>query len=182
MSCKGCILAEIVQYSIMLRIGLLSDTHHYLDPQIPDYFSSCDEIWHAGDFGTIDLANKLTQIAPLRGVYGNIDGQDIRNVYPLVSKFELEGMRFMMTHIGGNPGRYALPIRHELESNTPDVFICGHSHILKIVRDKSLNNMLYLNPGAAGKQGFQLYRTMVRFEIESGKLQNMEVITLGERA
>jgi uncharacterized protein len=166
----------------MVKIGLLSDTHHYLDPQVAEYFQSCDEIWHAGDFGTITLAKELEKIAPLRGVYGNIDGADIRKVYPLTLRFELEGVRFYMTHIGGNPGRYALPIRRDIEENTPDVFICGHSHILKIVRDKSLKNMLYLNPGAAGKQGFQLYRTMVRFEIEAGKLQNMEVITLGERA
>lgn len=167
--------------TFMVKIGLLSDTHHYLDPQIAEYFGSCDEIWHAGDFGTIQLADDLGKIAPVRGVYGNIDGTDIRNVFPLILRFELEGVKFFMTHIGGNPGRYALPIRREIEEDTPDVFICGHSHILKIVRDRSLNNMLYLNPGAAGKQGFQLYRTMVRFEIESGKLQNMEVITLGDR-
>lgn len=166
----------------MVKIGLISDTHHYLDPLIPDYFRSCDEIWHAGDFGTLKLADDLAKIAPLRGVYGNIDGNDIRQVYPLNLRFELEGMHFLMTHIGGNPGRYALPIRQEVEMNTPDVFICGHSHILKIVRDKMLNNMLYMNPGAAGKQGFQLHRTIVRFEIHNAKLQNMEVITLGERS
>lgn len=165
----------------MIKIGLLSDTHHYLDPQVKEYFQSCDEIWHAGDFGTIQIANELEKIAPLRGVYGNIDGSDIRKVFPLTLRFSIEGVSFYMTHIGGSPGRYALPIRQDIEKDTPDVFICGHSHILKIVRDKSLNNMLYLNPGAAGKQGLQLYRTMVRFEIESGKLQNMEVITLGNR-
>lgn len=165
----------------MVKIGLLSDTHHYLDPQIAEYFGSCDEIWHAGDFGTVQIADELEKIAPIRGVYGNIDGNDIRKVFPFTLRFEVEGVKFFMTHIGGNPGRYALPIRREIEENTPDVFICGHSHILKIVRDRALNNMLYLNPGAAGKQGFQLYRTMVRFEIESGKLQNMEVITLGDR-
>ncbi|HAC14440.1 MAG TPA: YfcE family phosphodiesterase [Bacteroidetes bacterium] len=166
----------------MVKIGLISDTHHYLDPKIREYFGSCDEIWHAGDFGTLELADELVKIAPVRGVYGNIDGTDIRQVYPLTLRFELEGMHFLMTHIGGNPGRYALPIRREVELNTPDVFICGHSHILKIVRDKQLNNMLYMNPGAAGKQGFQLHRTIVRFEIHAGKLQNMEVITLGERS
>lgn len=165
----------------MIKIGLLSDTHHFLDPQVEEYFKSCDEIWHAGDFGTIQIANDLKKIAPLRGVYGNIDGSDIRKEFSLKERFTLEGVSFYMTHIGGSPGRYALPIRQDIEKDTPDVFICGHSHILKIVRDKSLNNMLYLNPGAAGKQGLQLYRTMVRFEIESGKLQNMEVITLGNR-
>lgn len=165
----------------MVKIGLLSDTHHYFDPQIQTYFGECDEIWHAGDFGTIAIARQLGKIAPVRGVYGNIDGNDIRAEFPLTLKFELEGVRFLMTHIGGNPGRYALPIRREVEENTPDVFICGHSHILKILRDRDANNMLYINPGAAGKHGFQLYRTMVRFEINDGKLQNMEVITLGER-
>jgi uncharacterized protein len=165
----------------MKRIGLLSDTHHYLDPQVAEYFGGCDEIWHAGDFGTIGIAQELEKIAPLRGVYGNIDGTDVRQVFPLTIRFQIEGLDVLMTHIGGNPGRYALPIRQEVELNTPDVFICGHSHILKIVRDKPNKNMLFLNPGAAGKQGFQLYRTIVRFDIESGKLQNMEVVTLGER-
>jgi putative phosphoesterase len=166
----------------MKRIGLISDTHHYLDPQVAEYFANCDEIWHAGDFGTIDVARDLEKIAPVRGVYGNIDGQDIRKEYPLKLRFEVEGLDVLMTHIGGNPGRYALPIRREVEEETPDVFICGHSHILKIVRDKANKNMLYLNPGAAGKQGFQLYRTMVRFDVEDGKIHNMEVITLGDRA
>lgn len=175
-------LVELSEINIdMVKIGLISDTHHYLDPKIKSYFGSCDEIWHAGDFGTIALADELAKIAPIRGVYGNIDGTDIRQVYPLTLRFELEGMHFLMTHIGGNPGRYALPIRKEVELNTPDVFICGHSHILKIVRDKQLNNMLYMNPGAAGKQGFQVHRTIVRFEINQGKLQNMEVITLSDQ-
>lgn len=162
----------------MLKIGLLSDTHHYLDPKIEEYFRGCDEIWHAGDFGAIGLADALRQIAPLRGVYGNIDGNDIRQEFPLTLRFQLGGMDFLMTHIGGQPGRYALPIRRDVEENPPDVFICGHSHILKIVRDKQAGNMLYLNPGAAGKHGFQQYRTLVRFNIDGGKLTNMEVITL----
>jgi uncharacterized protein len=162
----------------MLKIGLLSDTHHYLDPSIKDYFAQCDEIWHAGDFGDIKLIDELREVAPLRGVYGNIDGADIKHEFPLVLRFKVEEVDVFMTHIGGHPGRYALPIRRELEEYTPDVFICGHSHILKIVRDKQLNNMLYLNPGAAGKHGFQLYRTIVRFDVDAGKLKNMEVITL----
>ncbi len=163
-----------------MKIGLLSDTHNYLDPRILDYFSECDEIWHAGDFGTIAIAKQLRSVAPVFGVYGNIDGEDVRKEYPLHQRFEREGVDIWMTHIGGLPGRYCIPIRDEIETNPPDVFICGHSHILKIARDQSLNKMLFVNPGAAGKHGFHLYRTIVRFEISSGKVKNMEVINMGK--
>jgi uncharacterized protein len=163
-----------------MKIGLLSDTHNYLDPRFPDYFSGCDEIWHAGDFGSIAISEQLQNVAPVYGVYGNIDGDDIRKVYPLHQRLNREGVTIWMTHIGGIPGRYCIPIREEIENNPPDMFICGHSHILKIARDKSLNNMLFVNPGAAGKQGFHLYRTAVRFEISSGKIKNMEVINMGK--
>lgn len=161
-----------------MKIGLLSDTHNYYDPQIGDYFSNCDEIWHAGDFGTVKIADELKKIAPLRGVYGNIDGQDIRKEFPKDVRFECDGVKFFMTHIGGNPGRYAIPVRDEIEQTPPDVFICGHSHILKIARDKNLGNMLFINPGAAGRHGFQLQRTILRFDILAKKLCNMEVIVL----
>jgi uncharacterized protein len=164
----------------MLRIGLISDTHNYFDPQINEFFSDRDEIWHAGDFGTIEISDQLREIAPVVGVYGNIDGQDIRKVYPLHQRFEREGVNVWMTHIGGIPGRYCIPIREEIERSPPDLFICGHSHILKIARDQSLNRMLYMNPGAAGKQGFQVYRTMVRFAIDKGKVKDVEVINLGK--
>ena len=164
----------------MIKIGLISDTHNYLDQQVFEYFSDRDEIWHAGDFGSIEISNELGKIAPVTGVYGNIDGQDIRSVYPLHQRFDKEGIDVWITHIGGNPGRYCIPIREEIESNPPDLFICGHSHILKIARDQSLNKMLYMNPGAAGKQGFQVYRTIVRFDISKGKIQNVEVINLGK--
>ncbi len=164
----------------MIKIGLISDTHHYLDPQVKEYFKDRDEIWHAGDFGSMQIADELEEIAPLVGVYGNIDGQDIRNVYPLHQRFEREGVDVWITHIGGIPGRYCIPIRPELEQNPPDLFICGHSHILKIARDHSLNKMIYMNPGAAGKQGFQVYRTVVRFSIVEGKLKDVEVINLGK--
>ena len=164
----------------MIKIGLISDTHNYLDPQIADFFSDRDEIWHAGDFGSITISKELEKIAPVVGVYGNIDGQDIRSVYPLHQRFSREGVDVWITHIGGIPGRYCLPIKEEIESNTPDLFICGHSHILKIARDQSLNKMLYMNPGAAGKQGFQVYRTVVRFSIEDGKIFEVEVINLGK--
>lgn len=164
----------------MIKIGLISDTHNYLDPQIADFFSDRDEIWHAGDFGSISISEELEKIAPVTGVYGNIDGQDIRSVYPLHQRFTREGLDVWITHIGGIPGRYCIPIKKEIETNTPDLFICGHSHILKIARDQSLNKMLYINPGAAGKQGFQVYRTLVRFSIEKGKVFEVEVINLGK--
>jgi hypothetical protein len=164
----------------MIKIGLISDTHNYLDPQIFDYFEGCDEIWHAGDFGTIKIAQQLEKIAPVLGVYGNIDGKDIRDEYPLHQRFTRQGIDFWMTHIGGIPGRYCIPIREEMESNPPDVFICGHSHILKVARDQNLNKMLFINPGAAGKQGFQEMRTVLRFEIDDANIQNVEVINLGK--
>ncbi|HLR26672.1 MAG TPA: metallophosphoesterase family protein [Fodinibius sp.] len=165
----------------MIKVGLISDTHSYLDPQVAEYFSDCDEIWHAGDFGTIDVADELRKVAPLIGVYGNIDGTVIRQEFPLHQRFERDGIDIWMTHIGGTLGRYCLPIREEIESNLPDVFICGHTHILKIGRDQDKDNMLFINPGAAGNYGAQVYRTCVRFSITKGKFQDMEVINLGEK-
>lgn len=165
----------------MVKVGLISDTHHYLDPQVSDYFSGCDEIWHAGDFGTVEIARQLQKIAPLIGVYGNIDGQDVRKEFPLHQRFVKEELEIWMTHIGGNPGRYALPIRQEMETNPPDIFICGHSHILKIARDPNNHKMLYINPGAAGRQGFQQMRTVVRFALNKGKISDVEVVNLGPR-
>ncbi|MGM0589015.1 MAG: metallophosphoesterase family protein [Bacteroidota bacterium] len=164
----------------MLKIGLISDTHNYLDPQVLDYFADCDEIWHAGDFGNIEIADRLKEVAPVIGVYGNIDGHDIRREYPVQQRFTKEGVNVWMTHIGGQPGRYALPIRKQMEEDPPDLFICGHSHILKIARDKENNNLIFMNPGAAGKHGFQVWRTIVRFEITNGGLHNVEVIHLGK--
>ncbi|MEP1150321.1 MAG: metallophosphoesterase family protein [Balneola sp.] len=166
----------------MMKIGLISDTHNYLDPQTLDYFEDCDEIWHAGDFGSIAIADQLKEVAPLVGVYGNIDGQDIRSEYPLHQRFICEGVDVWMTHIGGIPGRYCIPIRSEMEKNTPELFICGHSHILKVARDQQLEKMLYMNPGAAGRHGFQTERTIMRFSIDAGKIENVEVINLGSRA
>lgn len=164
-----------------MKIGLISDTHSYLDPQVPEYFAACDEIWHAGDFGTLKIADQLREVAPLRGVYGNIDGQDIRHAFPHDLRFDCEGISVFMTHIGGNPGRYAIPIRQEIYGNAPDLFICGHSHILKIARDKDAGNLLFMNPGAAGRHGFQVERTIVRFQIEAGKIFDVQVIILGKR-
>lgn len=162
----------------MIKIGLISDTHGFLDPQVKEYFKNCDEIWHAGDFGNMSIVDSLREIAPVIGVYGNIDGADIRSEFPLHQRFNRGGLSIWMTHIGGIPNRYCIPIREEMNTNPPDIFVCGHSHILKIVRDEQSGNMLYINPGAAGKHGFQVERTIVRFEIASGKLQKMEVIHL----
>lgn len=163
-----------------MKIGLLSDTHNYLDPDFAEYFADCDEIWHAGDFGTRGIVDQLENIAPVTGVYGNIDGEQIRKRFPLHQRFTKEGLDVWMTHIGGVPGRYCLPIRDEIEKNPPDLFICGHSHILKIGRDQSLDKMLFVNPGAAGKHGFHVYRTAVRFKIDLGKIKDMEVINMGK--
>lgn len=164
----------------MLKVGIISDTHGYLDPEVLELFSDREEIWHAGDFGDISIARRLNDVAPLLGVYGNIDNQNIRNEFPLSQRVEREGMKVWMTHIGGIPGRYCIPIRDEIETDPPDIFICGHSHILKIARDQDLNKMLFINPGAAGKQGFQVYRTVVRLELDNRKIQNVEVINLGK--
>ncbi|SIT78657.1 metallophosphoesterase family protein [Pontibacter indicus] len=165
-----------------MKIGLLSDTHDYVDDQILRHLAGRDEIWHAGDFGTAKVAERLSEVAPLRGVYGNIDGQDIRVLYPKVLRFEANGLDVLMTHIGGYPGKYHPDIRQEIKTNPPGLFITGHSHILKVMPDKSLNNLLHLNPGAAGRHGFHQVRTMMRFSIEDGQVRDLQVIELGKRA
>lgn len=164
----------------MLKIGLLSDTHGWWDDKYATYFSECDEIWHAGDIGTEELARRLSEIKPLRAVCGNIDGQDLRMEYPLINHFDVEGFKVMMTHIGGYPGRYNPAIRKELYETKPDIFVAGHSHILKVNFDKGLN-CLYLNPGAAGKSGFHKVRTLIRFTLDSKQIKDLEVIELGNR-
>ncbi len=164
----------------MTRIGLLSDTHGYLDEAVFKYFADCDEIWHAGDFGTIELADQLAKFKPVRGVYGNIDGQDVRIVYPETQKFMCEGVKVWMTHIGGYPGRYPAKIKEKLLLHTPDLFICGHSHILKVMHDPKMH-FLHLNPGAAGKQGWHKIRTLLRFSVSDKKIHNLEAIELGVR-
>jgi len=165
----------------MPQIGLISDTHGYLDPKVFTYFESCDEIWHAGDFGTSEISTKLSNFKPLKGVYGNIDGQDIRSLHPKDQRFVIEGVEVWMTHIGGYPDKYAPEVKKEIVSNPPAIFICGHSHILRIMADKKLNNMIYINPGAAGREGFHKIRTIVTFEISKGKIENMKVVELGKR-
>jgi putative phosphoesterase len=164
----------------MTRIGLISDTHSYLDDAVFKHFENCDEIWHAGDFGNIELADKLAAFKPLKCVYGNIDGQDIRSTYPLNLRFKCEDVDVWMTHIGGYPGKYAPAVRPEIYANPPQLFITGHSHILKVMFDKKIN-CLHLNPGAAGKQGWQKVRTLMRFAIDGNKIQDLQVIELVDK-
>ena len=166
----------------MPKIGLISDTHGFLDTKVYEYFKDCDEIWHAGDFGTLEVSDKLANFKPLRGVYGNIDGQDIRIIHPEHNRFVLGGMNVWMTHIGGYPDHYNPKIRKELTEDPPQIFICGHSHILKVMSDKKLKNMLCINPGAAGVHGFHKVKTIIRFEINEGKISNMQAIELGSRS
>ena len=166
----------------MLKIGLLSDTHSYLDDQIMRLLSDRDEIWHAGDFGSMEVSDRLQELAPLRGVYGNIDDAAIRLVHPKVNRFMAEGLDVMMTHIGGYPGKYHPDVRQSIKLDPPQLYITGHSHILKIMTDKSLNNLLHINPGAAGRHGFHNIRTMVKFSINEGKVQDLQVLELGKRA
>lgn len=162
-----------------MTIGLLSDTHGYLDPQILHHFNLCDEIWHAGDVGDLAVLEPLRLAKPLRVVVGNIDepGPDL----PLNLRFEAGGVSVWITHIGGTPPRYNPAVRPEIRQNPPDLFICGHSHILKIMRDPTLPRVLYLNPGAAGRSGFHVVRTCVRFQLDAGRISQMEVIELGKR-
>lgn len=164
----------------MKRIGLISDTHSFLDEAVFTHFENCDEIWHAGDFGNLELAKALSDFKPLRGVYGNIDGQDIRQIYPESLRFSIEGLDVYMIHIGGYPNRYTPIVKEIMLQNPPQLFISGHSHILKVIYDKKFQ-CLHLNPGAAGKQGWHKVRTLQRFEIEKGRIQNLEVIELANR-
>jgi len=164
----------------MKKIILLSDTHNYIDPQILKFVKQADEVWHVGDIGVRKVTDTIQKLKPLRAVYGNIDGYELRSEFPLDQKFTLEGVSVWMTHIGGYPHRYDYRIREELQKKPPKLFISGHSHILKVMYDKKLN-LLHLNPGAAGKHGFHKVRTMLRFEINKGAIENLEVIELGKR-
>lgn len=163
-----------------MKIGLLSDTHSFLDHRIFEYFSSCDEIWHAGDAG-IQVIEKLEGFKPMRIVFGNIDNMEFQKKYPENLWFNCEGLSVLITHIGGSPPNYNPRVKKLLKEKVPDIFICGHSHILRIKRDPQYNNMLYINPGAAGNHGFHHMKTIVRFEITGKEIKNMEVIELGKR-
>lgn len=164
----------------MKRIGLLSDTHSYLDPAIFKHFKECDEIWHAGDIGHVDVYDQLNKFKPLKAVYGNIDNAIIRRICPLHQKFTCEQVTVWITHIGGYPNRYAPNIKEALQKNPPQLFISGHSHILKVMYDKKLN-LLHMNPGAVGKHGFHQIKTMLRFTIAGKEIKELEVIELGKR-
>ena len=161
----------------MKRIGLLSDTHGYWDERYLKYFEECDEIWHAGDIGSKEVMDRLMAFKPFRGVYGNIDGQDIRKILPEINRFMLEGADILIKHIGGYPGKYDSQIKKILNISAPTLFISGHSHILKVKYDKEYG-MLHINPGAAGKYGFHTVRTIVRFSIEQENFSDLEVIEL----
>jgi putative phosphoesterase len=168
----------------MIRIGLLSDTHGYLDDNVFVHFKDCNEIWHAGDFGSIEIARRLSHAIvlnhgmALRGVYGNIDGPDVRSEFPEQLVFLCEQVKVMIRHIGGYPPRYNPETKKELLIQQPQLFISGHSHILKIIYDDKLH-CLHMNPGAAGKQGWQKVRTIVRFAIDGKDIKDCEVIELG---
>ncbi|MBL7723830.1 MAG: metallophosphoesterase family protein [Chitinophagaceae bacterium] len=163
----------------MTRIGLISDTHGFLDEAVFSHFSNCDELWHAGDFGDT-VAEKLKSLKPLRGVYGNIDNMAIRSEFPEQLVFMSEGVKVMIRHIGGSPPRYNPETRKELLIHQPQLFISGHSHILKVIYDDKIN-CLHMNPGAAGKQGWHKVRTLIRFVIDGKEMKDCEVIELGKR-
>jgi len=164
----------------MKKILLLSDTHSHLDDIILKYVKLADEVWHAGDIGDLAVTDTIKKLKPLRAVYGNIDDGKARLEFPLHNRFQCEGVDVWITHIGGYPGKYNQEIRSEIRQNPPKLFICGHSHILKVQFDKELN-LLHMNPGAAGKHGFHQVRTMLQFEIEGDKIQNLSIVELGNR-
>lgn len=167
----------------MKKIGLLSDTHGYVPARLLELFGECDEIWHAGDWGPIAVYDTLQLLKkPIRGVYGNIDGPPLRGMFKKNERFLCEGVDVLITHIGGYPGRYSLDIKQEIKQNPPQLFICGHSHILKVMRDPKSNNLLHINPGAAGNHGFHKVKTAVRFSLDKGSISNLEVIEFGPRS
>ncbi|MBT8195614.1 MAG: metallophosphatase family protein [Bacteroidia bacterium] len=165
----------------MKKITLLSDTHSFLDDKILKHVKTADEIWHAGDIGSVEVAEKLASIAPLQAVYGNIDGGDLRKMFSKDLFFTCEGLKVYITHIGGYPKRYDQRVRPIIERTRPDVFICGHSHICKVIRDQE-NKLLHINPGAAGNKGFHKIRTLINMKVSNAKITEMEVVELGSRS
>lgn len=163
-----------------MKILLLSDTHGYIDDRILHYVSAVDTVWHAGDIGSPAVTDAIAKLKPVKAVYGNIDGRDVRREFPLDNRFQCEGANVWITHIGGYPGRYDPRVRQILQHNPPSVFVCGHSHILKVAFDATYK-MLTLNPGAAGRHGLHTTRTMLQFRIADGKPFNLNVIELGKR-
>ncbi|MFN3840343.1 MAG: metallophosphoesterase family protein [Cyclobacteriaceae bacterium] len=164
-----------------MKIGLLSDTHGHLDTRITGYFSVCDEIWHAGDIGSLEVIKSLEAIKPVRAVSGNIDDRTISTLFPDNLRFSIEGFDVWITHIAGTPPHYNAGVKKQLLHNPPDILVCGHSHILKVMRDADFNNMLFINPGAAGNHGFHTLKTILRFDLSAKAITNMEVIELGKR-
>ena len=164
----------------MTKILLLSDTHSFIDDQILKHVKQADEVWHAGDIGNLNVTDAIAKLKPLRAVFGNIDDATARLEFPLHNRFKCEDVDVWITHIGGYPGNYNSAIRAALEEHPPKIFICGHSHILKVQHDKKLN-VLHINPGAAGTHGFHKVRTMIRFEIDGAHVKNMAVIELAKR-
>ena len=167
-------------FSFMTKILLLSDTHSHIDDRILSYASEVDEVWHAGDIGDLKVTDALKEVKPVRGVYGNIDGALVRREFPLDNRFACEGVDVWITHIGGYPGRYQKRVREVMQENPPKLFICGHSHILKVQYDKKFD-LLHMNPGACGKAGFHKVRTMLRFAIDGKEISDLEVVELGKR-
>ncbi len=163
-----------------MNIGLLSDTHSVLDSKVFEHFKDCDEIWHAGDIGDAEVADRLEKFKPFRAVYGNIDDKNLQARFPEDLWFDCEGMKVWMTHIGGAPPNYNPRIKKILKERIPTIFICGHSHILRVKKDEKLD-MLYINPGAAGNHGFHAMKTIIRMEIAEAKIKKMEVVELGKR-
>lgn len=164
----------------MKRILLLSDTHGHLDEKILKYVRSVDEVWHAGDIGTTAVADGISKLKMIRGVYGNVDGHELRSQFSENQIFSCDGVKVLMTHIGGYPGRYNPRVRNLIRVEKPQLYICGHSHILKVMQDRK-NNLLHMNPGACGVQGFHKIRTLLRFELNQGKIENLEAVELGVR-
>ncbi len=164
----------------MKRIGLLSDTHGHWDDKLSSFFNDCDEIWHAGDIGSIEVADKISKFKLFRGVHGNIDDHKLRITYPKINRFNCEEVDVFITHIGGTPSRYEPSIVPNIELNPPKLFICGHSHILKVMFDKK-RNFLYMNPGAAGIHGFHHFRTAIRFVIDGSEIKDLEVLEIPKR-
>ena len=164
----------------MKKILLLSDTHGLLDQKIIKYIDGVDEVWHAGDIGSTAVADGISSLKTLKGVYGNIDSHELRKQFPENQIFLCEGVKVLMTHIGGYPGRYSSKLKKLILEKKPQLYICGHSHILKVVQDRK-NNLLHMNPGACGVHGFHQIRTLLRFELNKGKIEKLEAIELGQR-
>lgn len=164
----------------MTKILLLSDSHSYIDDRILEYAKNADEIWHGGDFGSMEVIEQLEKIKPMRGVYGNIDDAKIRSIFPQVNRFTCEQIDVLLLHIGGYPGKYTQLAKKEISENGPKLFVSGHSHILKAMYDEK-NELLHLNPGACGKNGWHKMRTMMQFKIDGSEIKDLEIIELGSR-